>query len=157
MKTKNLLLLLIFFAVTVSSCRLINSAGGSFLTATVDGEEIVSLNLLTTFLEADSSLVTITGSTGGLKSKSFLFTIPNYEGEGTYEFGGNSLNIASYIDASSSAEAYLTTNDGSGSIILDVITETIAEGTFSFTASREDENGEIVTITVTEGEFGIER
>lgn len=157
MNTKHILIALIFFAITLSSCRLINSTGGSFLTATVDGEEFVSLNLLTTYTETDSSVVTITGSTGGIKSQNILFTIPVYNGEGVYEFGGNSLNIATYSDGISATDAFTTVSDGTGSINLDVITNTIAEGTFNFTVTGEDENGELKTVVITDGEFGIER
>ncbi len=142
----------------LSSCRLLNSTGGSFLTATINEEEFESLNLLTTFVEVDSSFVTITGSTGGINAQSIVFSLADFEGTGSYELGGNSLSFATYADGVASLEAYTTAVDpGSGTLNLTVLTETIAEGTFSFTASREDENGDVQTIEVLDGAFGIER
>jgi propanediol dehydratase large subunit len=151
----------LFFTLLItclSSCRLLNSTGGSFVTATVGGEDFESLNLLTSYLEVDSALVTITGSTGGINSQTILFTLADFEGLGEYELGGNSLNIATYADGVGSLEAYSTVNDpGTGILELTALSETVAQGVFSFTASREDENGDVVTIEVTDGEFGIER
>ncbi len=151
----------LFFVVLIacfSSCQLLNSTGGSTLTATVDGEVFESLNLLTTYSEVDSSLVTITGSTGGFNAQVIIFSLADFQGEGVYELGGNSLNFATYADGVASLDAFSTFNEpGSGTLELVGLTESFAEGTFSFTASREDDNGDIVTVEVTDGEFAIER
>lgn len=158
MKALKTVLFFMLLITCFTSCQLLNSTGGSFVTATIDGEEFESLNLLTNYSELDSSIVMITGSTGGINAQSIIITLNNFEGEGVYELGGNSLSIATYTDGVASLEAYSTFNNpGTGTVDLSFVTENIAEGSFSFTASREDENGDVVTVEVMEGEFGIER
>ena len=158
MKSIKTAILFVLVLTSITSCRLLNSTGGSFVTATIEGEEFQSLNLLTNYTEVDSTIVMISASTGGINAQSIVFAVNNFEGEGIYELGGNSLSIATYADGVASLEAYTTFNDqGSGTLDIRFVSDSFAEGVFSFTASREDENGDLVVIDITDGEFGIER
>ncbi|MDH7913251.1 DUF6252 family protein [Winogradskyella sp. SYSU M77433] len=175
MKKLNQILLLIMTvsAVTFTSCSSSDDGGGGgnapsgTLVAKVDGTNYESWEISSSATVANNgqNLIIIASNSDG---NAFSFTIFGYEGVGTYDFDGSSINnfnTGSYSETAvdlnnpqnSTTEMWQAPYDNSmvGSLSVSEETDDKLIGTFEFTGKNL--NGDQSVKTITEGSFNLNK
>lgn len=126
-----------------------NNAGT--LTATADGSSFQSELVTVTFQSGVLSIAGITNADGsdGSTQRQIILTIPN-AATGTFGVSPFMGVIATYADAdlTNPANAYAGT---SGQIVIDALSDSSAEGSFSFTATNNGGD----TVEISNGQFDV--
>lgn len=156
-----------FSLITLSSCSSDDDGGGGgqaaegTVTAKIDGSTFTSMEIASTAnFVAAGNVMSIQGSDAD--GRAIIILINGYEGEGTYEIGGdNSIFVsASYteIDINTlTSESWAAPYSGGevvGSISISEETEDNLKGTFEFSA-RNDNTDTIIDIT--DGSFNVSK
>lgn len=162
-------LVVVFLLVSLLSCSsdddggAAGSAANGTITAKVDGANFQSNEMLSMATKVSAGATTTltlqgTDNTG----KGFNFGINGYEGEGSYEIGGNNLVfvVASYVEGNASnptaTQTWTAPYDNTslrGSISIVSETDDKVEGTFEFTCKNPND-GSVKTIS--DGSFNLE-
>jgi Family of unknown function (DUF6252) len=152
MKTKNLLILFVLVTgIALSSCKKTNSVnplGNGSMSLKVDGTSW-SANLAVEAVNTNGVL-SITGSDASAHQAAV--TLNGATGPGTYQVGsnGNSGNMLRWTEGTGSDQTYQATFIiGSGTIVIDKLSDTEVSGTFEF----EGYNTAQTHKSITEGKF----
>ena len=156
-----------FSLITLSSCSSDDDGGGGgqaaegTVTAKIDGTTFTSMEIasIANYVAA-GNVMTIQGSDAD--GKAIVLIINGYEGEGTYEIGGdNSIFVSgSYTEVdintftSVSWAAPYAGGDVVGSISISEETDDNLKGTFEFTAANDELN---TTRNITDGSFNVSK
>jgi hypothetical protein len=162
-----IVLLMSMSLVTLSSCSSDDDGGGGgqaaagTVTAKINGTTFTSLEVASVAnYVAAGNVMTIQGSDAD--GKAILLVINGYEGEGTYEIGGdNSIFVSgSYteIDINTlTSETWTAPYAGgelAGSISISEETEDNLKGTFEFSARNDDSD---IVKNITDGSFNVSK
>ncbi|PKA82417.1 hypothetical protein ATE92_0546 [Ulvibacter sp. MAR_2010_11] len=170
MKTlnKTILILVMAFAATVSSCKKDDDGGGGgsagegTVTAIVNGNSFTSMDIASTASESTSgSNTTITIQGSDASGKGIFLIINGYDDTGSYEISDSNVFItANYVEAnagnpqnSQSWNAPYQASGVVGEINISEKSTTTIKGTFSFKAKNV--NGDQSIKDITEGSFNV--
>lgn len=139
-----------------------NAAAGT-ISAKVDGANFQSNQMLSTankVTAGSSTSLTLQGTDNS--GKGFNFVINGFEGEGSYDIGGDNLVfvVANYVEANVSnplnTQTWTAPFDDTtvrGSISFSTVTDDNVQGTFQFTSKNPNDD---TLKNITEGSFDLE-
>lgn len=164
MKTLKTISKMILFAavVTLVSCNkdddnnawVPSGSGDYYMKGKVDGNDYNNSAYFAPTSTLNSGTLMIQSSTDG--GNSMQIQIPNFDGEGTYNSGGNVLANGYINYMTLTPFKTYTSVRGSGTVEVTEVTETYIKGTFSAVAP-ENEEGATTSVTITEGDFKVKR
>ena len=165
--SKNFMLFtLVMSMIAFTNCKSDDNGGGGTpaaaegtITAKVEGVTVTSLDL-TTIANHITATNTLTIQGNDADGRGFVFVINGYDGEGTYEIGGDNIIAitASYVEADinnpMNSQTWQAPFDATvaGEISISSQTTDNIQGTFGFTAQNANDNS---MKSVTEGSFNV--
>ncbi len=130
------------------------AAGDYYMKSKVDGNDYNNSAYFAPSATLNAGVLMIQSSTDG--GNSMQIQIPNFDGVGVYNSGGNVL-ANGYINYMTLTPLRTYTSvRGSGRVEVTEVTETYIKGTFSAVAPENQETP-TASVTITEGDFKVKR
>jgi hypothetical protein len=130
------------------------ASGDYYMKSKVDGNDYSNSAYFAPTATLNGGTLTIQSSTDG--GNSLQIQIPDFDGEGIYNSGGNVLANGYINYMTLTPFKTYTSVRGSGTVEVTEMTETYIKGTFSAVAP-ENEDGATASVTITEGDFKVKR
>jgi len=130
------------------------ATGDYYMKSKVDGNDYNNSAYFAPTASLNAGTLMIQSSTDG--GNSIQIQIPNFDGVGTYNSGGNILANGYINYMTLTPFKTYTSVRGSGTVEITEMTETFIKGTFSAVAPENEEDA-TASVTITEGDFKVKR